>query len=43
MEQRTSTALLLKLTKSEKIQIEILAKKQGLTVSEYMRKSALKL
>jgi hypothetical protein len=38
-----TTTLLLKLTRSEKIQIEVAAKKQGLSVSEYMRRTALKL
>ena len=43
MEQTITTTLLLKLTKSEKIQIVIAAKKRGLSVSEYMRRTALKL
>lgn len=37
------TTLLLQLTKAEKIQIEINAKREGLSVSEYMRVKALKL
>ena len=41
--EKITTTLLLKLTKSEKIQIEVAAKKQGLSVSEYMRRTALKL
>jgi hypothetical protein len=35
------TTFLFKLTKSEKRQIEVLAKKQGLTISKYLREKAL--
>jgi len=37
------TTLLLQLTKAEKIQIEINAKREGLSVSEYVRQKSLKL
>lgn len=37
------TNLLLQLTTAEKIQIEIFAKREGKTVSEYVRLKALKL
>ena len=35
------TTLLFKLTKSEKTQIEVLAKKEGKTTSDYLRTKAL--
>lgn len=35
------TTLLLQLTRAEKTQIEVFAKKEGKTVSEYMRLKAL--
>jgi hypothetical protein len=38
-----TTTLLLKLTTSEKIQIQILAKKLGLSVSEYVRQKSLNI
>jgi len=37
------TTLLLQLTKAEKIQIEVNAKRLGLSVSEYVRQKSLKL
>jgi hypothetical protein len=44
MEQQTiKTNLILQLTKSEKVRIEILAKKQGLSVSEYVRQKSLNI
>jgi hypothetical protein len=36
------TALYIKLKKSEKVQIEVRAKMEGKTVSEYLRKTALR-
>ena len=43
METKINTTLLLQLTKSEKVQIEILAKKQGMSVSEYVRQKSLNI
>jgi hypothetical protein len=43
MEQQIKTTLILQLTKSEKVQIEILAKKLGLSVSEYVRQKSLNI